>query len=526
MPNKLQLQAVSCSAISLAITLLLWFYATGGAVAYTMDSLTYRDAALNFLAGRPWMATNVISEAPMYVSMAVWPPGYSSLWAITSFAFGLDIDAVPRILVPILLGITTLCLFWIVMMMIGKPIIAGVMATVHAFTPTSMAVFGHAWSETLALPLCLLSFAALWKYATAPDNGSRLRWLAITAFFIVLANWTRYSAVVLLPLMGLAVLLMPRLRLAHRLTHACFASFLSLTCIVPLWLRNFQMTGSISGSDRGGAPRFIVDRLIGDLQSVFQMLEMAVFSFNVLLRANLEVPLILLSIFLLARALRTKGLHILVSQSVWIPLLWALGMLGFLLLARSLQTQLDMDYRMLSMTTPFLVLALASPLQAAIPLSSHRRLQGAWAIAVVGSMIYTGFSEAKRVNHNTEIGRAPAWRASFAIVYRDLSDSSRSTRAIKDALASIPANTLILTDYRGLYIRYLTGTKAFQVNNLAECAHWASANTTGVLLTGYSNTAFSQLPEHRWAKECGAANPAWKVIQIIGQGSHSMFVDE
>jgi hypothetical protein len=526
MPNKLHLQTVSCSAISLATVLLLWFYAAGGAVAYTMDSLTYRDAALNFLAGRPWMATNVISETPMYISMAVWPPGYSSLWAITSFAFGLDIDAVPRILVPILLGITTLCLFWIVMMMIGKPIIAGVVATLHAFTPTSMAVFGHAWSETLSLPLCLLSFAALWKYATAPDNGSRMRWLAITAFFIVLANWTRYSAVVLLPLMGLTVLLMPRLSLTIRLAHICFASFLSLVCIVPLWLRNFQMTGSISGSDRGGAPRFVVDRLMGDLHAVLEMLEMGVFSFNVLLRANLEVPLLLLSIFLLVRALRTKGLHILVHQSVWMPLLWAFGMLAFLLLARSLQTQLDMDYRMLSMTTPFLVLALVSPLQAAIPLSSQRRFQGAWAMAVLGSMIYTGVSEAQRVRNNTDTGRAPAWRANFAIVYRDLSDASRYTRAIKAALAGIPASTLILTDYRGLYIRYLTSTKAYQVNNLAECTKWASANTTGVLLTGYSNPIFSQLPEGRWARECVAANPAWKVIQIIGQGSHSMFAEE
>lgn len=524
--NNIHFQTLLWLGLSLAAALLLRFYATGGAVAYTMDSLTYRDAALNILDGRPWMATNVIREAPMYLPMAVWPPGYSSLWALVSFAFDLSIDEVPFILVPSLLCITTACVFYVVMMFTGRPGIASTVAVLNACTPTSMAVFGHAWSETLSIPLFLLALAALLKYATAITTARQMKWLAITALFIALANWTRYSAVILVPLVCLTVLLMPRFSLARRLVHACCAALLSLVCIAPLWFRNFQLTGSISGSDRGGAPRYVVDRLLGDLQSVFEMFEIGFFGFDVLLRANLEVPLLLLSIFLLARTLRTKGFQVLVNPSVWIPLLWAFGILSFLLLARSLQTQLDLDYRMLSMATPFFVLALASPLTAAMPLSSHHRLQGIWVTAVLGLMIYTGISEAQRVHHKYETGRAPAWRANFAIVYRDLSESSRSTRAIKAALAGIPVNTTILTDYRGLYIRYLTGTKAFQVSNLAECTHWASAGKTGILLTGYSSPAILQLPEGRWARECSAANPGWKVIQIKGQGSHSMMADE
>lgn len=526
MANKLRFQTLAWLCLSLVAVLLLWFYATGGAVAYTMDSLTYRDVALNILDGHPWMATNVIHEAPMYLPMAVWPPGYSSLWALVSFASNLGIDKVPRIMVPTLLGITTASMFYIVMMFTGRPGIASTMAILNAYTPTSMAVFGHAWSETLSLPLSLLSLAALLKYATSITTTKQIKWLAITVLFIALANWTRYSAVILLPLVCLTVLLLPRLPLSRRLAHASCAALSGLVCIVPLWFRNFQLTGSISGSDRGGAPRYVVDRLVGDLHSIFEMLEIGFFSFDVLLRANLEVPLLLLSIFLLARVLRTKGFQVLVNPSVWIPLLWAFGILSFLLLARSLQTQLDMDYRMLSMATPFLVLALASPLKAAMPLSSQHLLQGAWVVAVLGLMINTGFSEAQRVHHNHATGRAPAWRANFAIVYRDLSESSRSTRAIKAALAGISATTLILTDYRGLYIRYLTGTKAFQVNSLAECARWASASKSGIFLTGYSDPAFFQLREGRWARECGAANPDWKVIQIKGQGSHSMMADE
>lgn len=524
MPNKFYLLNSACAIGSLAAALWLWFYSTGGVVSYTMDSLTYRDAALNLLAGRPWMATNVISNTPVHLPLAVWPPGYSSLWALTSFGFGLDIDAVPRILVPTLLAITTLSIFWIVMLMSGKPGVAGALAALHAFTPTSLAVFGHAWSETLSLPLCLLSFAAVWKYASASTTRSQLWWLAITALLIAMVNWTRYSAVVFLPLVFMTLLLLNRLPVMHRLGHAILFAMLSLGCVLPLWVRNFQLTGSISGSNRGGAPRYVLDRFIDDIHTIFELFEQGFFSFDALLRAHLEIPLFLLTLYLLWRALKLNGYRFLFAPSVWMPLLWAAGTVSFLLLARSLQTQLDMDYRMLAMTTPFCILVLVSPLQAAIP-PLPQRLTSLFVAVVMGLMINTGISEAHRVQDNRAEGRNPSWRGKFALVYRDLSEASRASRAIQAALAGVSADTLVLTDYRGLFIRYLSNVRAFQVISLAECMQWAATNKAGVLLTGYSNPAIAHLPEGRWASECSALNPGWKVIQVTGRGSHSMMVD-
>jgi hypothetical protein len=524
MPNKFRLLTLACAIGSLTATLWLWVYSTGGVVSYTMDSLTYRDAALNLLAGRPWMATNVVSDTPAYLPLAVWPPGYSSLWALTSFAFGLDIDVVPRILVPTLLVITTLSIFWIVMTMGGKPGVAGALAALHAFTPTSLAVFGHAWSETLSLPLCLLSFAAVLKYASANTTKSRLWWLAMTAFLIAMVNWTRYSAVVFIPLVFMTLLFLNRLPIMQRLGHAILFALLSLGFVLPLWVRNLQLTGSISGSDRGGAPRNVSDRFIDDIHTIFELFEQGLFSFDALLRANSEVPLFLLFFYLLLRALKLNGYRFLLAPSVWMPLLWVAGTVSFLLLARSLQTQLDMDYRMLAMTTPFCILVLVSPLQAAT-LPSPQRLTGLLVAVVMGLMINTGISEAHRVQENRAGGRNPNWRGKFALVYRDLSESSRSTRAIQSVLAGVSADTLVLTDYRGLFIRYLSNVRAFQVNNLAQCMQWAATNKAGVLLTGYSNPTFAHLPEGRWANECSALNPGWKVIQVTGRGSHSMMVD-
>lgn len=524
-PTKHNLLIFACSVASVLTALLLWFYATGGAIAYTMDSLTYRDAALNLLDGRPWMATNVISESPTYLPMVVWPPGYSSLWAFASYALNISIDQVPRVLVPTLLGITTLCIFYIAMMMTGRPAIAGAVATLNAFTPTSMAVFGHAWSETLAIPLSLLSFAAIWTYSESPTSRAQIKWLSISALLIAMSNWTRYSAVVLLPLAFFTVLVITRLPMARKLFHASFVIVLTLVCIAPLWIRNIQLTGSISGSNRGGAPHDVIDRFVDDTHSIFQLFELAVFNFDVVLRANLEVPLILLFFFLLARAVKVKGPHIFEDSNLWIPLMWTGGSLSFLLLARSLQTQLDLDYRMLATATPFAVLVLAWPMQSSAPVSANK-LKALILAVGIGLMANTGVSEAQRVHKNRVAGKAPNWRANFAVVYRDLTDSSKSTRAIRAALKGIPTGSLVLTDYRALYIRYLSGANAFQVDGLEKCSAWVSKNKAGTLMTGFSDPMFEQLPLTKWAEQCQLLNPSWKIIQIKGQGSHSMMVDE
>jgi len=56
-PRRIPCIAWPCLVVVCALS--VWFYAGGGGIAYTVDSLTYRDAAINILAGRPFMATNV-----------------------------------------------------------------------------------------------------------------------------------------------------------------------------------------------------------------------------------------------------------------------------------------------------------------------------------------------------------------------------------------------------------------------------------------------------------------------------------
>ena len=148
----------------------------------------------------------------------LWPSGYPALWASVARLGNIPIDDVPSLLNPVLLGITTLTIFWIGCLVTGQPVIAFVVATVSAFVPSNMIVFGHAWSETAFIPLLLLAYAAFWKYRVSHKS---LLWLTIAAICIGLANWIRYAGVVFYPIFFVSVLAFsvatPRIRLLHAL---------------------------------------------------------------------------------------------------------------------------------------------------------------------------------------------------------------------------------------------------------------------------------------------------------------------
>jgi hypothetical protein len=322
-PRGLML-ASALAVVALVMVLGLMQYATGGRVAYTMDSLTYRDAALNFAGGHPMQATNVMAETPEFQPLLVWPPAYPALWAsVMSLGDG-SVDDVPSLLNPALLTLTTLAIFWVCWMVTGRSAIAAVMAIVNAFTPTNMIVYGHAWSETLFIPSLLLAYGAFWKYRLSRD---KFIWLAAAAGFVALANWVRYAGVAFLPILGLSVMVASGAMFGKRILRATGAMLLGAALVFPLWLRNWELAGNISGSTRGGAPR--VDRWFEDAANVLDFFEHSFFSFSMVLRANLEIPILIAAAFLIYKTSRRRGVEWLRAPEFWLPIIWMTGYLRF-----------------------------------------------------------------------------------------------------------------------------------------------------------------------------------------------------
>lgn len=474
-------------------------YATGGRVAYTTDSLYYRDAALNFITGHPMQTTNVTMQAPERQPLLGWPPAYAALWASVASMGNADIDDVPSLLNPTLLVITILSIFWVCWMVTGRMAIACVVAIVSAFAPPTMTVYGHAWSETLFIPLLLLAYAAFWKYQISRE---KFIWLAVAATLIGLANWVRYAGVAFLPILGFSVLVASGAVFGKRILHATGAMLLGIALAFPLWFRNWQLAGNISGSSRGGAASH--DRWLQDAAKIIDLFEHSLFGFNYMLLANLKIPLILAVIFVAIGGFRRHGIQWLRRPAIWLPIIWLVGYLLFLLYARMIQKGVDLDLRMLAMAFPFFLFAVTPAVNAAF---SGRSLDIGKIVAIIllGLLINSGISEAVRVRNNYKFAGEPGWRSEFALLFQDLRNTSPTSRALQERIGPVHTSTLILTNYRALHIRYLTGARVYSPYSGKDCAGWEGDSAEGLLLTRSAELT-------PWATECLQANLGWRLL--------------
>lgn len=503
--------AIAMVMIALTVALGLMQYATGGRVAYTMDSLTYRDAALNFIAGHPMQATNVMAKTPEFVPLLMWPPAYPALWASVMSLGSINVDDAPPLLNTILLILTTLTIFWVCWMVTGRAAVAGVVAMVNAFTPTNMIVYGHAWSETLFIPLLLLAYAAFWKYRVSQE---KFLWLAAAAIFIGVANWVRYAGVAFLPILGLSVLVASSAVIGKRVLHATGAMLLGAALIFPLWLRNWQLAGNISGSTRGGTPRF--DRWFEDATTIIDLFEHCFFAFSMVLRANLEIPILIAAVFLIYRTIHRRGVEWLRAPEIWLPIIWMTGYLLFLIYARRMQTTVDLDLRMIAVSFPFLLFAMTPAINAAFSDRAFDISKGLLTL-LLGLLIYSGLYEAVKTHENYAAADVPRWRSAFGLGYRDLRNTSPTSRAIIENIGRTQPSALILTDYRVLYIRYLTGARAYSPSG-SDCSHWMGEAGEGLLFMGAT-----ELPA--WAMDCLKAPSQWRLLRPTGRAAPSMYVD-
>jgi len=496
---------------TLGVVLGLMQYATGGQVAYTMDSLTYRDVTLNFVAGHPMQSSNVAALAPQSVPLLNWPPAYPALWALFASAANGKVDEVPSLLNPMLLILTTLTIFWVGKMVTGRSTVAAVVALVNAFTPGNMVVYGHAWSETLFIPLVLLAYAAFWKYRLSREQ---FIWLALAAVCVGVANWVRYAGVAFFPILGISVLLASGALFWRRTLHAAGAMLLGVALVLPLWLRNWQLTGNVSGSTRGGVPR--IERGFEDVAAIVDLAEHSFFSFSMVLRANFEIPLLVAIAVLAVKAFKRHGVQWLRPPEIWLPIVWAFGYLLFLLYARKAQANVDLDLRMVAVAGPFFLFAMLPAVEAAFA-DRVWNLQKIVLVLLLGLLVNTGLQQAHRTHENYASDGVPRWRATFGFGYRDLRNTSAASRALVEGLANIDPSTVILTDYRAVYLRYLTGGKFYSPHS-NDCSDWMRIPASGVLFVGSA-----ELPA--WAVDCLKAPSRWRLQRPTGRAAPSMYAD-
>ena len=326
--------------------------------ALSMDSLFYLSTAENILAGNGIVYENFSLSGPAYTPTAFWPPLYAIVLAGTTWLAGLaglsDVAAIS-VFNFLALTVTSILMYQIALRTTSVPI-AIVVAIAVALSPSLQIVHTYAWSEPLFVPLCLAAYLALQKYLTDGETPGRL---ALAVLLFALATYTRYVGLAFFAAAGLAVLLFGSGTLLDRLRKAVMAGFAYVVILIPLFVRNIAVSGSLSGGDRD-LPDWDLMADIGRL-SWFLYLEL------VNLPIALAAIIALVSVGALAWLLFRDRIDPDASASdrrpdIALPLLFAGCYLVFLLAARSRQT-INLDSRMLSVIIPFVLLGAAAAYQ-------------------------------------------------------------------------------------------------------------------------------------------------------------------
>ena len=442
--------------------LVLWYgYVGQGHVAYTMDSLTYRDVVLNILDGHGLVSTNTFDVTPGFFPLLQWPPAYPVVWAALA-STGIDIDVVP-VLVALAGYIATLSLMYL----IGKKLVGGVVPGIvsvllYAAFPAGFPIFNFAWSETLFVPVMLIAFLSVLK-ASESAGKERVAWLGVAALCVGVNNWVRYTGVILLPLLGVSIPLMANGPSGREIKESALAVGASLLLTAPLWLRNYAISGMISGSGRGGLTRGDpAERLMGDLETLWNLVVYPLFGFDTVLYALLGLP----TLGLIGYIAWTKRMSLRTpDRSTVLLLVWGSVILGFLLGARIVQSGVDFDYRMLAVPAPFAALWGAKSLVRKPNTASVILLVAMLAFSVVGSV-----RDAHHVHEQIVAQVDTKWRAlAYGVVYRDLHRDFSYGSGLRAKLPSADKKYTVLTDYRGVFVRYLSGHEAYQVTSVETC---------------------------------------------------------
>lgn len=329
--------------------------------ALSMDSMFYVSAGKNILFGNGIVHETYSLTGPEYEALSLWPPLYPMVVAGITWLSGLTNT-------PVVVGIAmfnVLALFVTLFLVLRislrtAPLTASIFAAVAvALSPSIQIDYTYAWSETIFIPLCLAAYLFLLNHLLA-EPARPLRSLLIAIVLLGLTTYTRYVGVVFFGTTALALLVYGHGQLVDRLRTAALASAAYLAILAPLFIRNYLLSGALSGGDRG-VPAW---SLVADLKALTWTLYLEFLN----LQLSWTLAIIVLTAGILAWLLvrsrdskeRTHAQGL--ALNIALPFLFVGCYLAFLLVSRSLQT-IDLDARMLSVVIPFIFIGLVNAYQ-------------------------------------------------------------------------------------------------------------------------------------------------------------------
>ncbi|MEN6584586.1 MAG: hypothetical protein ABFE02_00855 [Sulfuricella sp.] len=332
-----------------------WTLTPKGA-ATSPDSLYYLNVAQHVSQGLGVVETNFdLDAATPYKPMTSWPPLYP---IVLSSVMG--INAEPEMAAKYL-GILLFVLSVLIFAVLATQIVGvfgGILASLFLVLQVPFfAVYTYAWSESLFLPLVLLAYALATHGYLAPQSDVKAGRVQVSAVLAVLALiaacYTRYIGLVFAPPLLWTIYL--GMEKGKRGRYVVGMSLLILLSMSPLFIRNYLLTGSISGVQRALSEQ----SFWMNLQVLGKVFGLHLLHFDVLQFVALIGGGIIAIIFVFRRRKAAQQSPVASGPEIGaisLPLVWLVSYLGSLVFLSTWKAFDPIDTRLVSVGFPFLLL--------------------------------------------------------------------------------------------------------------------------------------------------------------------------
>ncbi|WP_173067617.1 hypothetical protein [Sulfurimicrobium lacus] len=332
-----------------------WTLTPKGA-ATSPDSLYYLNVAQHISQGLGVVETNFdLDVAAPYKPMTSWPPLYP---VVLSSVMGTDAD--PEMAAKYL-GILLFALSVLIFAVLATQIVGvfgGILASLFLMLQVPVfAVYTYAWSEVLFVPLVLLAYALAAHGYFASQRDVKLGRAQVSAVFAVLALiaacYTRYIGLVFAPPLLWTIYL--SMEKGKRGRYVVGMSLLMLLSMLPLFVRNYLLTGSISGVQRALSDQSFWMNLHA-LGKVFglHLLHFDALQFVTLIGGSVVAAIYVFRIRKAEQRSYVENRYEI--GAITLPLVWLVSYLGALVFLSTWKAFDPIDTRLVSVAFPFLLL--------------------------------------------------------------------------------------------------------------------------------------------------------------------------
>lgn len=479
MNKKILLLNLALVAALFALTSSLVSLLTPYGAATSPDSLSYLDIASNISRGKGALATDFSLQnidQDILQEQRLWPPLYPALLSVVVNNYA---DVVAAAKMSRVMFFISALLIYLILTSYARWYWALTSTAFFCFASPMLTIFTYAWSETLFIPLMLLSVFASIRYADAESDfsGGNQYWLLLLVSALIALAYTRYVGIIFFLLLPYVFFL--RGGKPRKYFNLAWAVSIYGLFVGGLLLSNYLKTSAMGGGMRAESTKSLANNVIDAYLAFTTVFPSSPYIFVALLVLSCAAAWARKALFLKdenhERARLRKSAHILLFGLVLY--------VAVMIFLRSRSVFDDLDVRLLAPAFPLLWLLLWLVLFRIRAVNLRGALVYALSMFFVCSFALNGYLQLRESMESWKSRGTPFFLMRGGLVYNNFTNTRSGLQSREFFSRLLPTDAVLVME-KPLVFRFVLGKKIIQKPSKIDLAiiHKLNALRPGSLL--------------------------------------------